>query len=153
MPYSDDQNDTGNSIDGQQLAILAESLYVANLLIIPFLGFIILGFVFLKKHGSAPPLAQSHLEQTIAASIGIAIMFIAFAGIIMLLRMWGLEAVGVWMIVVIVFTIIHATMVLFGVLGLARAMAGKCWRYPVFAMISGLSQSTCIEQTYNDGDH
>jgi uncharacterized membrane protein len=132
MPYSDDQNDTGNSIDGQQLAILAESLYVANLLIIPFLGFIILGFVFLKKHGSAPPLAQSHLEQTIAASIGIAIMFIAFAGIIMLLRMWGLEAVGVWMIVVIVFTIIHATMVLFGVLGLARAMAGKCWRYPVF---------------------
>jgi uncharacterized membrane protein len=132
MPYSDDQNDTGNSIDGQQLAILAESLYVANLLIIPFLGFIILGFVFLKKHGTAPPLAQSHLEQTIAASIGIAIMFIAFAGIIMLLRMWGLEAVGVWMIVVIVFTIIHATMVLFGVLGLARAMAGKCWRYPVF---------------------
>lgn len=132
MPYSDDQNDTGNSIDGQQLAILAESLYVANLLIIPFLGFIILGFVFLKKHGTAPPLAQSHLEQTIAASIGIAVMFIAFAGIIMLLRMWGLEAVGVWMIVVIVFTIIHATMVLFGVLGLARAMAGKCWRYPVF---------------------
>jgi uncharacterized membrane protein len=132
MPYSDDQNDTGNSIDGQQLAILAESLYVANLLIIPFLGFIILGFVFLKKHGTAPPLAQSHLEQTIAASIGIAVMFIAFAGIIMLLRMWGLEAVGVWIIVVIVFTIIHATMVLFGVLGLARAMAGKCWRYPVF---------------------
>jgi uncharacterized membrane protein len=132
MPHSDDQNNTGNSVDGQQLAILAESLYVANLLIIPFLGFIILGFVFLKKHGTAPPLAQSHLEQTIAASIGIAVMFIAFAGIIMLLRMWGLEAVGVWMIVVIVFTIIHATMVLFGVLGLAKAMAGKCWRYPVF---------------------
>ena len=132
MPHSDKQINTGNSIDGQQLAVLAESLYVANLLIIPFLGFIILGFVFLKKHGTAPPLAQSHLEQTIAASIGIAIMFIAFAGIIMLLRMWGLEAVGVWMIVVIVFTIIHATMVLFGVLGLARAMAGKCWRYPVF---------------------
>lgn len=132
MPHSDDQNNTDNRIDGQQLAILAESLYVANLLIIPLLGFIILGFIFLKRHGTAPPLAQSHLEQTIAASIGIAIMFIAFAGIIMLLRMWGLEAVGVWIIVVIVFTIIHATMVLFGVLGLAKAMAGKCWRYPVF---------------------
>ncbi|MGD2161306.1 MAG: hypothetical protein PVG94_09015, partial [Gammaproteobacteria bacterium] len=82
--------------------------------------------------GDAPPLAQSHLEQTIAASIGIAIVFIAFAGMIMLLRVWGLEAVAIWVIVVIVFTIIHATMVLFGVLGLARAMAGKCWRYPVF---------------------
>jgi hypothetical protein len=132
MPHSDDQKNTGNRVDGQQLAILAESLYVANLLIIPFLGFIILGFVFVKKHGTAPPLAQSHLEQTIAASIGIAVMFIACTGVIMLLRMWGLEAVGLWMIVVIVFTIIHATMVLFGVLGLAKAMAGKCWRYPVF---------------------
>lgn len=132
MPHSDDLENTGNRVDGQQLAILAESLYVANLLIIPFLGFIILGFVFLKKHGTAPPLAQSHLEQTIAASIGIAVMFIACTGVIMLLKMWGLEAVGVWMIVVIVFTIIHATMVLFGVLGLAKAMAGKCWRYPVF---------------------
>jgi hypothetical protein len=132
MPHSDDHKNTGNVIDGQQLAILAESLYVANLLIIPFLGFIILGIIFLKKHGSAPPLAQSHLEQTIAASIGIAIMFIAFAGIIMLLRMWGLEAAGVWMIVVIVFTVIHATMVLFGVLGLAKALAGKCWHFPVF---------------------
>jgi uncharacterized membrane protein len=59
-------------------------------------------------------------------------MFIACAGIIMLLRRWGLEDVGIWMIVVIVFTIIHATMVLLGVLGLAKAMAGKCWRYPVF---------------------
>jgi uncharacterized membrane protein len=132
MPHSDDQNATDSSVDGQQLAVLAESLYVANLLIIPVVGFIILGLVFLKKHGNAPPLAQSHLEQTIAASIGIAIMFIACAGIIMLLRMWGLEAVGVWMIVVIVFTIIHATMVLLGVLGLAKAMAGKCWRYPLF---------------------
>jgi uncharacterized membrane protein len=135
MPHSDDQKNTGKREDGQQLAILAESLYVANLLIIPFLGFIILGIVFLKKHGTAPPLAQSHLEQTIAASIGIAVMFIAFTGVIMLLRMWGLEAVGVWMIVVIVFTIIHATMVLFGVLGLAKAMAGKCWRYPVFGHV------------------
>ena len=132
MPHLDDNSASDNSVDGKPLAILAESLYVANLLIIPFAGFIILGFIFLKKHGDAPPLAQSHLEQTVAASIGIAIMFIAFAGIIMLLRMWGLEAVAVWIIAVIVFTIIHATMVLFGVLGLAKAMAGKCWRYPVF---------------------
>ncbi|MGD2052818.1 MAG: hypothetical protein PVG45_01805 [Gammaproteobacteria bacterium] len=132
MPHLDDNSAIDNSVDGKQLATLAESLYVANLLIIPFLGFIILGFIYLKKHGDAPPLAQSHLEQTIAASIGIAIVFIAFAGMIMLLRVWGLEAVAIWVIVVIVFTIIHATMVLFGVLGLARAMAGKCWRYPVF---------------------
>jgi hypothetical protein len=132
MSHLDEQQDNEQPVEGQSLAVLAESLYVANLLILPFLAFMILGFIFMKKHGSAPPLAQSHLEQTISASIGIAILFIACAGIIMLLKMWGLEEAGVWIIIVTVFTIIHATMVLFGVLGLAKAMAGKCWRYPVF---------------------
>lgn len=132
MPLSDNQAADNTAVDGQGLAVLAESLYVANLLILPFAAFLALVIVFVMKHGSAPPLGRSHLEQTIAASIGIAIMFFACAGIIVLLRSWGLQDVGVWMIVVIVFTIIHATMVLFGVLGLAKAMAGKCWRYPLF---------------------
>ena len=132
MSHSDNQAQDQIGVEGQPLAVLAESLYVANLLILPFLAFIILAIIFLKKRGSAPPLAQSHLQQTISASIGIAIMFIAAAGIVMLLKMWGMEDVVVWMIVVIVFTIVHATMVLFGVLGLAKAMAGKCWRYPLF---------------------
>jgi len=132
MSHSDEQAPDEQTIAGQELAVLAESLYVANLLILPFVAFIVLGLIFLKKHHSAPPLAQSHLEQTISASIGIVILSIACAGIIMLLKMWGLEDAGVWIIVVIVFTIIHATMVLFGVLGLAKAMAGKCWRYPLF---------------------
>ncbi len=132
MPHADDRAADDSRVAGQNLAVLAESLYVANLLILPFVAFIGLVIVFLKKHGSAPPLARSHLEQTFAASIGIAIMFFACAGIIVLLKSWGLQDVGVWMIVVLVFTIIHATMVLFGVLGLAKAMAGKCWRYPLF---------------------
>ena len=125
MSHSDSQPQNEAGTEGQSLAVLAESLYVANLLILPFLAFIILGIIFLKKHDSAPSLARSHLEQTLSASIGIAIMFIAAAGIVMLLKMWGMEDVVVWIIV-------HATMVLFGVLGLAKAMAGKCWRYPLF---------------------
>jgi len=132
MSPSDENDLDEDEVDGQGLAVLAESLYVANLLILPFLAFFILGFIFLKNHGAAPPLAKSHLEQTLFASFGIAILFIACACIIMLLKMWGLEDVTIWMIVVTVFTIIHATMVLFGVLGLAKAMAGKCWRYPLF---------------------
>ena len=133
MPHSDENLPVEEqAAEGQSLAVVAESLYVANLLILPFIAFFVLVYIFIKQHGSAPPLARSHLEQTLSASIGIAIMFFACAMIIMLLRAWGLEDVGIWMIVVIVFTIIHATMVLFGVLGLAKAMSGKCWRYPVF---------------------
>lgn len=132
MPHSDEQAGDESSVTGQRLAVLAESLYVANLLILPFLAFAVLVFVYLTKRRLAPPLAKSHLDQTVYASIGIAVMFIVCAGIIIGLRSWGLEDVAVWIIVVIVFTIIHATMVLLGVLGLAKAMAGKCWRYPVF---------------------
>jgi uncharacterized membrane protein len=132
MPHWDNQAQDETGIEGQSLAVVAESLYVANLLILPFVAFIVLCVIFLKKHRKAPALAKSHLEQTMSASIGIAVMFFAASVIVLLLKMWGLEDVAVWMIVVIVFTIIHATMVLFGVLGLAKAMAGKCWRYPVF---------------------
>ena len=133
MPHSDEQLPVEQqAVAGQRLAVIAESLYVANLLILPFLAFLALVYLFFKQHRSAPPLARSHLEQTLYASFGIAIMFLACAIIILLLKDWGLEDVGLWMIVVIVFTIIHATMVLFGVLGLAKAMSGKCWRYPVF---------------------
>ena len=132
MPHSDNQTPDETGTEGQSLAVLAESLYVANLLILPFVAFILLCVIFLKKYRNAPALARSHLEQTMSASISIAVMFFAAAVIVMLLKMWGLEDVTVWMIVVIVFTIIHATMVLLGVLGLAKAMAGKCWRYPVF---------------------
>lgn len=132
MPHSDNQTPDETGTEGQSLAVLAESLYVANLLILPFVAFILLCVIFLKKYRNAPALARSHLEQTMSASISIAVMFFAAAVIVMLLKMWGLEDVTVWMIVVIVFTIIHASMVLLGVLGLAKAMAGKCWRYPVF---------------------
>ena len=132
MPHSDNQAQDETGTEGQSLAVLAESLYVANLLILPFAAFIVLLIIFLKKHRDAPAMAQSHLEQTLSASIAIAVMFVAAAAIVLLLKMWGLEDVAVWIIVVILFTIIHATMVLFGVLGLAKAMAGKCWRYPLF---------------------
>lgn len=132
MPHSDERSRDEHNAAGQGLAVLAESLYVANLLILPFIAFTILVLVYLTKRPLAPPLAKSHLDQTVSASIGIAVMFIVCIGIIMWLRTWGLEDVSVWIIVVIVFTLIHATMVLLGVLGLAKAMAGKCWRYPVF---------------------
>ena len=120
-----------SKMDGKDLAVLAESLYVANLLILPVLAFIILALIFLKKHGSSPALADSHLEQTMSASIWTGVFFFIVALTVMLMSILGVEDVTLWIIVVITFTIIHATMVLFGVFGLAKALAGKCWRYPL----------------------
>jgi uncharacterized Tic20 family protein len=131
MQDSDNKPEQGTAVAGQDFAILAESLYIANLLILPVFAFIVLVFLFLKKHGTLPPLAQSHLEQTISAGIWIAVIFFVGGMTIMLMRLLGTEDVTLWVIVIILFTIIHATMVLLGVLGLAKALAGKCWRYPV----------------------
>jgi uncharacterized Tic20 family protein len=104
---------------------------VANLLILPVLAFIILALIFIKKHGSLPALADSHLEQTMSASIWIGVFFFITAITVMLMNLVGIEDVTLWIIAIITFTIIHATMVLFGVFGLAKALAGKCWRYPL----------------------
>lgn len=120
-----------SKMDGKDFAVLVESLYVANLLILPVLAFIILALLFFKKHGSLPALADSHLEQTMSASIWIGVFFFITALTVMLMNLVGIEDVTLWMTAIITFTIIHATMVLFGVFGLAKALSGKCWRYPV----------------------
>ena len=126
-----DVNQGDNRMDGKDFAVLVESLYVANLLILPVLAFIILALIFIKKHGSLPALADSHLEQTMFASIWIGVFFFITALTVMLMNLIGIEDVTLWMIAIITFTIIHATMVLLGVFGLAKALSGKCWRYPV----------------------
>jgi len=124
-------NQGASKMDDRDFAVLVESLYVANLLILPVLAFIILALIFIKKHGSLPALADSHLEQTMSASIWIGVFFFITAITVMLMNLVGIEDVTLWIIAIITFTIIHATMVLFGVFGLAKALAGKCWRYPL----------------------
>jgi hypothetical protein len=103
-----------------------------NLLLAPFLAFALLLLLFLKHHNKAPPLAAAHLEQTVRASLWIAVMFIAAAGCVMTMRYAGIEDIALWVLVVILFTIIHASMVLLGAFGLAKALSGHCWRYPMF---------------------
>jgi len=36
-----------------------------------------------------------------------------------------------WVLVILYFSACHSTLVLLGVVGLAKAMAGQCWRYPL----------------------
>lgn len=131
MLHSESKKTEENKVDGQDFAVMVEALYVINLLLLPVLAFIVLVYLFLKKHGSLPPLANSHLEQTISAGLITAVIFFTGGMTIMLMSLAGVEDVTLWMVAVIMFTIIHATMVFLGVIGLAKALAGKCWRYPV----------------------
>lgn len=136
MQHSENKESQSNPVDAQVIAgkdsaVLIESLYVANLLILPGLSFLALLYLFMNKRRSLPLLARSHLDQTMSACIWIAVLLTACTTSVFTMRYAGIEDVTLWIIAVILFTTLHASMVFLGILGLAKALAGKCFRYPV----------------------
>ena len=43
----------------------------------------------------------------------------------------GYQGAWTWVVVITYFTVCHASLVLLGILGLAKAMAGQGWRFPL----------------------
>jgi hypothetical protein len=118
---------------GPQLAILAEALFLANLMIIPGLGFVLLVVLWLKKRHTATPLERNHLEQTVVTSVwGGAILVGVSAGIFLL---GGFDNPVSWVVGVLYFVCFHASLILLGVVGLNRAMLGKRWRFPIIGPV------------------
>jgi len=112
----------------QQVAVLAESLYLINLLLVPVFAFLVLLWVYLRKQHSLSSLAISHLRQTISASL--------WAGLLLTIISLGIFAGGydmgaTWVAVLVYITVCHSTLVIFGMLGLAKAMAGQNYQYPI----------------------
>lgn len=114
---------------GQALAVTAEVLYLANLLLLPGFAFLILLWLWRKHRLDAPSLARCHLKQTIAASIWAGVLLVLANGAIILLG--GYRQPSTWVIAILYFTVFHSTFVLLGVLGLAQAMAGKSYVFPL----------------------
>ena len=103
---------------GVRLAVAAESLYLANLLLVPVLAFIVLAVVFLRRDKDTPPLAAAHLEQTFSASLWAGLLLVVVNAAILLLG--GYRGVHTWTLIILYFTVCHSTLVLFGVVGLAK---------------------------------
>ena len=114
---------------GSGLAIAAESLYLANLLLLPGISFLVLLYLALRAGPDTPPLAKAHLGQTVTASLWAGGLLVVVNGLILLLG--GYTGAHTWVLVIIYFTVCHSTLVLLGVVGLSKAMAGQCWRYPL----------------------
>ncbi len=110
-------------------AVTAESLYLANLLVAPGIAFLVLGVLFLRRGKDTPPLAAAHIEQTVSASIWAGVLLVLVNGAI--LALGGYRGLPAWTFVILYFTVCHSTLVLLGVMGLVKAMAGQCWRFPL----------------------
>ena len=132
MPHSDADTTTEVSQPGSGVAVAAEVLYLANLLLVPGLAFLVLVWLYFRERRDAPPLARCHLAQTITASIWAGMMLVVANALIILFG--GYDSPNTWVIVIVYFTTAHATMVLLGTLGLARAMAGKHYHYPIVGL-------------------
>ena len=129
MPPSDDDFGFAEERAGQNLAVLAESLYLINLLLLPGLAFAGLFALWLKNKDSAPPLARQHLRQTTFVSLVGGFLIVALSGLF--LALGGLDWAWTWVVLVLYFTCIHSTLVLFGMYGLIKAMSGQVWRFPL----------------------
>lgn len=116
-------------VPGQSLAIAAESLFLVNLMLAPGVAFLVLAWLWLKRRQDAAPLARGHLDQTFFVSLwGGALIVVASA----VLFLWlGGDWEWTWVIVVLYFTGAHSTLILLGMVGLAKAMAGKPYVYPL----------------------
>jgi hypothetical protein len=115
--------------DGRGVAIAAEALYLCNLLLLPLLAFLLLLWLHHRQIGSAPALAANHLHQTVAASLWAGVLLVPLPLLTLLAA--GSDSPTGWTVAILWFVVCHAALVLAGALGLARAMAGQTYRYPV----------------------
>lgn len=125
MPLSADKP----AADGQRLAVFAEALFLANLLVAPGIAFAVLLWLWQKHKISAPLLARQHLKQATFVSLYGGILIVSLTAVF--LAVGGLYWEWTWVVVILYFTCIHSTLVMFGMFGLAKAMAGQVWRFPL----------------------
>ncbi|HUX32091.1 MAG TPA: hypothetical protein VMV78_15915 [Thiobacillus sp.] len=115
--------------DPRTHAVQAEVLYLINLLLAPGLAFLLLLGLAYRHRASANPLTRCHLRQTVTASIGAGLLLTMVPAIIVLAA--GLDHPATWVLLVLYVLCCHAMLVLLGVLGLSRAIAGKTFVYPL----------------------
>ncbi len=122
-----------DKIPGHSLAILAESLYLINLLVLPGLAFLVLIWLYFKYENSSQS-AGCHLRQTFSATIWAGLLLILVNGVILMAG--GYDAPYVWVVVILYFTVCHSTLVLLGIFGLVKALAGEQFHYPLIGPTS-----------------
>ncbi len=114
---------------GKSLAVAAQSLFLVNLMLAPGLAFALLLLLYRFNRGRADALAMNHLSQTVGVSLtGGALILVASA---LFFLLGGLDSGYTWMVVIIYFTFIHSCLILMGVMGLVKAMAGQHYVFPL----------------------
>jgi len=131
MNATPDQPAIDDAVDefDQTLAVTAESLFLANLLLVPGLAFLVIVWLRWRYHASAGRLARCHFAQTFFVSLWGGLLLVSFS--VAFIALGGLHWQWTWVVVILYFTCIHSTLVLFGMYGLIKALAGQTWHFPL----------------------
>ena len=115
------------------LAVIAQVLYLVNLLLLPGLAFLILLLLYFKKRQATDDLSRFHMRQAISASLWAGILLVVCNAVILLTG--GYDGPWTWVILITYFTMAHSTLILLGTIALIKAMAGQYWRYPLIGAL------------------
>jgi hypothetical protein len=124
----------------KNLAVMAEFLYLINLLLLPGIAFLILLWLYQGQRDRAAPLARGHLEQTLVVSIWAGVLLIG--GILFIILIGGPQTSITWVVVITYLVVCHSTLVLLGAFGLSKAMAGKPFQFPLLGRAVSLLGSS-----------
>ncbi len=113
------------------IAILAEALFLANLLLIPLIPFLVLFYLFRKYAHKPESVAYNHLRQTFIASILAGIFIVLIAGFFYFFS--STSAAVTWTIIITYLTCVHSLFVMLGIYGLSKAMGGYRVKFPLIS--------------------
>ena len=117
------------AMPGPPLAVAAEVLFLVNLMIVPGIAFVVLVVLWWRHRDGGPALVRNHLTQTVVASLWGGAMLVGVSVAIFLLG--GFTNPWSWVVGVLYFVCFHAMLILFGVIGLSRAMLARPYRFPL----------------------
>lgn len=109
------------------LAIVAECLYLTNLLLFPGLAFILLTLLYLKHKHHQSLVVRCHLKQAFVGSVWAGVMIVVVS--LVIVAIGGFSHAATWVVAVLYFISVHAALVLLGAFGLSKAINGQLYRY------------------------
>lgn len=119
----------GEARPDTRLAVMAEVLYLANLMLAPGLAFLLIALLKWRWQRCAIPLAQNHIAQAFTGSLWAGVLLVGVN--LLLVATVGYSSPATWVIVILYFTCCHASLILCGVIGLSRAISGQSFVYPL----------------------
>ncbi|MCW8879742.1 MAG: hypothetical protein OQK04_14130 [Kangiellaceae bacterium] len=116
-----------------RLAVTAQTLYLANISVLPIIAFLLLIPIYLINKNAMHPLALQHQRQAILANVASGVLLVIVSGLI--LAFGSFDSPYTWIVLIIYFICIHSALILYGVFALIKAIVDEPYAYPLIGKL------------------